>query len=88
MTRRAEHVDFGSFAHPVYAVPCPNCGARRGTRCKRPSSHAAMRFHEARGAAADALFVAQHGEDAWIERLGNGGWRVHPTGRDDARARP
>lgn len=24
---------------PALAVPCPTCGARAGSRCKRPSGH-------------------------------------------------
>jgi hypothetical protein len=73
-------IDFTEWFHPVAAVECPTCRALPGARCKRPSGHAAAQFHASRGAAADALFVKTHGEQAWIERLSGGGWKVHPNG--------
>ena len=30
------------------SVACPDCGARVGQRCRRPSGHAAMTSHAAR----------------------------------------
>jgi hypothetical protein len=41
---------------PVLEVACPDCGARVGTRCRRPSGHTAWgeaNFHAARDTAAD-----------------------------------
>lgn len=41
---------------PVLAVPCPDCQAGVGVKCKRPSGHAAYggSFHRSRDLAADA----------------------------------
>ena len=55
-----ETVDFTAYRHPVLAVACPTCGAKRGVWCRRPSGHKASHLHRARGALAD---------DAW-ERQG------------------
>ena len=49
--------------------------------CRRPSGHRASDFHRVRKGAADAAFIARHGADAWIERVADGGFRVHATGR-------
>jgi hypothetical protein len=77
----AEHIDFEAAAHPVYAVACPTCHKRAGVACIRPSGHKAQDAHAERKALADAVFIAQHGPNASIERLPEGqGWRVHPTG--------
>lgn len=77
----ATPIDFEAFAHPVLAVACPTCGKRAGAACIRPSGHKAADFHAERKQAADAVFIAQHGPSASIERLPNGeGWKVHPTG--------
>lgn len=73
-------VDFTAYANPNMAVACPICGARAGVFCKRPSAHRAMGFHLERRQEADRVFIAQHGETAWIEDLGGGGWQIHPTG--------
>lgn len=72
--------DFTAHRHPVLAVACPDCRAPAGSWCRRPSGHRAADFHGGRKAQADAAFIEQHGEDAWIERLGDG-WRVHQRGR-------
>lgn len=38
---------------PVREVPCPDCRARVGSPCKRPSGHKASSPHNARDIAAD-----------------------------------
>lgn len=68
--------DFVAHAHPVLAVPCPDCRARTGAWCVRPSGHRAADFHAARKRAADREFIAQHGETAAIHRTPDGGWRI------------
>ena len=73
-------VDFTAYFHPVSAVECPDCKASRGTHCRRPSGHRAAAFHASRCKAADALFIAVHGAEAWIERLPGDRWQVHLTG--------
>jgi hypothetical protein len=73
--------DFTAYWHPVVAVACPDCRARSGVMCKRPSGHGAADFHAARKKAADDAFISRHGADAWIERT-HTGWSVHKTGRD------
>ena len=75
-------IDFTAYRHPVLAVGCTECGKRAGVWCIRPSGHRAAELHKARRLAADALFVAQHGEDASIERTG-AGWIIDPIGRVD-----
>lgn len=75
--------DFTRYRHPVMAVACADCGAKVGTFCRRPSGHKASEFHRSRKVSADAEFVRAHGVDAWIERLGNNGWRIHTQGRQD-----
>lgn len=72
--------DFTIHAHPVLAVACPDCWARAGAWCKRPSAHRAMDLHGSRKREADRVFIEQHGKDAWIERLEPKSWRIHPTG--------
>lgn len=69
-------VDFTANSHPVLAVACPSCRKCAGAMCIRPSGHRASDFHAARKAAADAKFIQQHGEDAWIENH-EGRWKVH-----------
>ena len=73
-------VDFTAYRHPVLAVPCPDCGRRAGTMCRRPSGHKAAGFHARRKAEADRRFIAQHGASASIERVAEG-WRIDPDGR-------
>lgn len=73
---------FERYKHPVVAVPCPDCKARVGAMCKRPSGHAAADFHTARKTLADEAFIAEHGPDAGIERTPIG-WKVNPTGYAD-----
>ncbi|SEA87294.1 zinc finger domain-containing protein [Rubrimonas cliftonensis] len=77
--------DFCGFAHPVLAVACPDCKARIGAMCMRPSGHRASDFHQSRKAAADAAFIARHGAAASIERTA-AGWAIDPTGDAEARA--
>ena len=72
--------DFTAHRHPVLAVACPDCKKPAGVWCIRPSGHKAAELHAARCVAADCLFVAFHGEDASIERDGDG-WVIDPTGR-------
>ncbi len=72
--------DFTSHKHPVLAVRCPDCGKAPGVWCRRPSGHRACDLHKARRVAADCVFVAQHGEDASIERVDDE-WVIDPTGR-------
>ena len=72
--------DFTAHKHPVLAVRCPECGKAPGVWCRRPSGHHASDLHKARRIAADCLFVAHHGEDASIERVGKD-WVIDPTGR-------
>lgn len=74
-------VDFTSWAHPVLAVPCPDCGRRAGVMCRLPSGHKAASFHATRKAEADRQFFGQHGADASVERTAKG-WRVDRTGRN------
>jgi hypothetical protein len=77
----APRADFTAHRHPVLAVACPDCRARVGVWCVRPSAHKAADLHAARRAAADERFIAQHGGSAWIERLDDdAGWRIHPHG--------
>lgn len=38
---------------PILAVPCPDCRARAGAPCIRPSGHKASSYHRARDIAAD-----------------------------------
>jgi hypothetical protein len=52
-------VDFTAHKHPVAAVPCPDCHARAGAWCKRPSGHKAMDFHKSRKAEADRVHEEQ-----------------------------
>ena len=73
-------IDMTCYRHPVLAVSCPDCHARVGAWCRRPSGHQASDFHKARKTAADHLFVAQYGEAASIERTEEG-WRIVPNGR-------
>ena len=71
-------IDFEAFKHPILAVPCPDCQQPAGSMCKRPSGHGAMDAHKSRKEAADAAFIQQYGEAAWIERLPPGNrWKVH-----------
>lgn len=52
-------LDFTAHKHPVLAVACPNCGARIGAWCKRPSGHKAMwSAHAARKREADRIWEA------------------------------
>ena len=51
--------DFNAHRHPVLAVPCPDCRARAGAWCKRPSGHKAIDLHKARRDAADLEWEAQ-----------------------------
>lgn len=73
--------DFEAYRHPVEAVACPDCQARAGAYCIRPSGHRAADYHAARKAEADRVFIDQHGVDAWIDRLPDGDWKVHDDGR-------
>lgn len=72
--------DVTAHKHPVLAVRCPECGQAPGDWSRRPSGHRASELHKVRRIAADCLFVAQHGEDASIERVGKE-WVIDPTGR-------
>ncbi len=72
--------DFTAHKHPVLAVRCPECGKAPDVWCRRPSGHRASDLHKARRITADCLFVAQHGEDASIER-DEEVWVIDPTGR-------
>jgi hypothetical protein len=49
----------GGLADPYSTCPrsleCPDCHARPGSPCKRPSGHKASRLHAARAAAAEAI---------------------------------
>lgn len=73
-------VEFTAFRHPVLALRCPTCQRGPGQMCVRPSGHGAADAHRERKDLADTVFIAQHGEDAWIERLPENGWRVHSNG--------
>lgn len=72
--------DFTAHRHPVLAVACPDCKKPAGFWCARPSGHKAAELHKSRRVTADCLFVAFHGEDASIERLGDA-WIIDPKGR-------
>lgn len=73
--------DFVAHRHPVLAVSCPDCRARVGAWCARPSGHRAADFHQARKAEADRVFIEQHGEWASIDRAPDGTWSIDPNGR-------
>jgi len=73
-------VDFENCRHPALVIPCPTCGAKAHTVCIRPSEHRTRELHKERKEAVDQLFIAQFGEDAWVERLEDG-WKVHLSGR-------
>lgn len=79
--------DFTAHRHPVLAVRCPDCRRAPGNWCRRPSGHMASDLHASRKTEADRVFIAQHGPDASIERIG-GGWAVDPRGRVGIRPRP
>lgn len=72
--------DFVSHRHPVLAVGCPDCGARSGVWCRRPSGHKASDLHLSRKRDADAAFIELYGEDASIEYDGRA-WFILPEGR-------
>jgi NMD protein affecting ribosome stability and mRNA decay len=72
--------DFVAHKHPVLAVKCPHCSAKPGSWCIRPSNHKATELHLDRKTKADEVFVEMYGEEAGIERLPNGGWKIHLTG--------
>ncbi|WP_070988458.1 zinc finger domain-containing protein [Halofilum ochraceum] len=76
-------IDFTAHQHPVMAVTCPDCGARAGTWCVRPSEHKAANFHASRREWADRVFIREHGERASIERTADG-WAIDPEGRAKA----
>jgi hypothetical protein len=68
--------------HAATAVYCPTCQAKAMTWCIRPSGHRAD-IHAERKALADQVFIAQHGEDAWMESRevkGRVETTIHPTG--------
>lgn len=48
---------FLAFDEPCKAVPCPDCGARVGRPCKRPSGHVASDLHKARRKESDRLWL-------------------------------
>lgn len=79
--------DFTAHRHPVLAVPCPDCGARPGSWCIRPSGHRASDLHLALKAEADRVFIERHGPDASVERSADG-WAIDPRGRVGIRPRP
>ncbi len=88
MRRGLWHVsDFTAYIYPVLAVPFPDCGTRAGAWCIRLSGDKAMDLHMARTAAADRLFIEQHGPDASIERVGDS-WAIDPRGRVGIRPQP
>lgn len=63
-------VDFTAFRHPVLAVPCPDCDARPGIGCKRPSGHNVWgQPHATRKRLADAVHEHQ-GDPAIINTTG------------------
>lgn len=74
--------DFSAHAHPVLAVPCPDCKKRAGAWCIRPSGHKASDFHKARKIEADRVFVEIHGEHASIDRGPQNTWIIDPIGRN------
>lgn len=69
-------IEFTAFPHPVLAVACPVCRKPQGAWCVRPSGHRAMEFHLPRRQAADRAFIAQHGEEAAIQRDEDGQWWI------------
>lgn len=79
--------DFTAHKHPVLAVRCPDCGGAPGLWCRRPIGHWAMDFHLSRKAAADRVFIEQHGPDASIIRYGDS-WIIDPEGRVGIRPQP
>jgi hypothetical protein len=67
-------------AFTTLGVPCPTCGAKAGSPCKRPSGHTTQDPHKARNEKADALFVATYGEEAIIDYdAGADRWGVRGT---------
>jgi len=63
-------INFLAHKHPVMAVACPDCGARAGTWCKRPSGHKAADFHARRKQDADRVW--ERGKFPPIVRTRNG----------------
>lgn len=49
--------DFLAHRLPSMAVACPDCRARAGTWCKRPSGHKAMGMHKRRHEEADRVWL-------------------------------
>lgn len=78
--------DFTAHSHPVLAIPCPDCPAKAGAWCVRPSGHRAADFYAARKAESDRVFIEQHGEWASIDRTPAGQWAIYPNGRAGAAA--
>lgn len=73
--------DFCAHENPVHAVACPQCHARAGVRCVRPSGHTTGQSHAARCQLADAVFIEQHGRFASIDRDDDGHWWIDARGR-------
>lgn len=75
-------VDFTAYRHPVLAVPCPECKARPGAVCVRPSGHNvfAHGHHAARKRHADEVHEQQRDPDivntaGGKQTIGLGIWR-------------
>lgn len=60
MNGHGAKVDFTAYRHPVFAVPCPDCDARAGVGCRRPSGHNVWgEAHAARKQLADRVHEDQ-----------------------------
>lgn len=81
MNGHGTKVDFTAFRHPILAVACPDCDAKAGVGCKRPSGHNVWgKPHAARTQLADLVHQDQ-GDPAIInitrgkQTVGLGIWR-------------
>jgi hypothetical protein len=75
--------NFQDNAFQAKAVECPTCGAKPGTRCKRPSEHTTSELHADRKTFADTEFINLYGVLAGIdfdETLNRWGVRAAPNG--------
>ena len=81
-------VDFTAYGHPVWAVACPDCRARVGVGCIRPSGHRGnfVGLHRARKEEADRVWEAQG--DPVIIRTEDGKWAYAPPGTPEDRDEP
>lgn len=58
---------FQNNAFQANAVKCPTCGAKPGSRCRRPSEHTTNQLHTDRETFADEEFANLYGAKAVID---------------------